>query len=261
MERFLGGPLASGLAAALGYGVLALFLIFLDRLRGASASKDDSQVEIKILLFALLLMGVFIISDGVTSLLTLITSGFKGEIGATIKLLIAPIIVGGALGAAVWVAFLPRTNSATSKTAEMLALFVAGLAFGIKAISSLYILINNLATGASWFGEGGGSAVALATLLVSGPIFVLALMRLGSISGWTMPVRPPAPQYPPPQQGGGYPPPQGGGYPPQGGGYPPQGGGYPPQGGGGYPPQGGGGYPPQGGGGYPPQGGGGYPPR
>jgi hypothetical protein len=248
--------LGSGLAAALGYGVLSLFLIFLDRLRASSASKDDSQVELKILLFALLLMGVFIVSDGVTILLGLITSGFKGEIGATIKALIAPIIVGGALGAAVWVAFLPRTNTATSKTAEMLALFVAALTFGLKAISSLYLFINNLALGGPWASEAGSGA--LATLLVSGPIFVLALMRLGSISGWTMPVRPPAPQYPP-QQGGGYPPPQGGGYPPpQGGGYPPQGGGYPPQGGG-YPPQGGG-YPPQGGG-YPPQGGGGYPPR
>ena len=256
MERFLAGPFG-GLAAAVGYGTLALFLIFLDRLRATSASKDDSQVEIKILLYALLLMGVFIISDGVTSLLGLITSGFKQDIGPTIKGLVAPIIVGGGLGAAVWVAFLPRTNTSTAKTAEMLALFVAGMTFGLKAILSLYFFITNLAQGGQWASEAGSAG--LATVLVSGPIFVLVLMRLGSISGWSMPVRPPPPQYPP-QQGGGYPPPQGGGYPPpQGGGYPPQGGGYPPQGGG-YPPQGGGGYPPQGGG-YPPQGGGGYPPR
>jgi hypothetical protein len=142
--------------------------------------------------------------------------------------------------------FLSRTNASTTRSAEALALFTVGLYFGGSAISGAHQFLGNLVMSGPW--EGG--AVGLAKLIVDGAIAFLGLTRLGSLSGWVVPVRaapPPPPQYPP--QGGGYPP-QGGGYPPQGGGYPPQGGGYPPQGGG-YPPQGGG-YPPQGGG-YPPR--------
>jgi len=260
MERLLGssGGLVVGIAAAVGYAFFALVVITLDRFRATSASKDDTQVELKILLYALSLMGLFVAADGVAGLLASIAGGFKGG-GDAIKIVLPPIVVGVGVLAGVAFLFLPRTNAQTVRTAEALALFTVGLYFGVTAISNAYVFVTSVVMSGPW----ATSSEALAHLAVDGAIGVIGLARLGALSGWTIPVRPvapPPPQYPP--QGGGYPPPGGGGYPPPGGGYPPPGGGYPPQGGGGYPPPGGG-YPPQGGGGYPPQGGGGggYPPR
>jgi hypothetical protein len=263
MERLLGSSsgLIAGIAAAVGYAFFALIVITLDRFRATSASKDDTQVELKILLYALALLGLFIAADGAGGLLATIASGFKGG-GDAIKLALPPIVVGVGVLAAIVFLFLPRTNAGTVRTAEALALFTLGLYFGVSAIINAYGFITSVVMSGPW----ATSAGALSRIVVDGAIGVIALTRLGALSGWIIPVRPvaPPPAYPP--AGGGYPPP-GGGYPPQGGGgYPPQGGGYPPPGGGGYSPQGGGGYPPQGGGGYPPQGGGGgggggYPPR
>jgi hypothetical protein len=247
MERMLAssGGLVIGIAAAVGYAFFAMAVITLDRFRANSTSKDDTQVELKILLFSLALMGLFIASDGVTGVVSFITGGFKGG-GDAIKHALPAIAVGVGTYAAITLLFLARTNSSSARGAEALALLTVGLYFGGSAIAGAYLFITNLVMSGPWeLGSGG-----LADLIVHGAIAFLGLNRLGALAGWTMPVRPvapPPPQYPP--QGGGYPP-QGGGYPPQGGGYPPQGGGYPPQGGG-YPPQGGG-YPPQGGGGYPP---------
>jgi hypothetical protein len=246
MDRLLGSStVLGGMGFAIGYAFLALIVITLDRFRAGSASKDDTQVELKILLFGLALMSLAIASDGVTGLVTAVTSGFKtGAEG--VKSALAPIAVGVGAFAAITLAVLPRSNSSTVRTAEAIALLTAGLYYGATAIASAYGFLGNLVMSGPWAAGAG----ALATLLVHGAIGVIALSRLGALSGWVTPVRPSVPmppQYPPP--GGGYPPP-GGGYPPQGGGYPPQGGGYPPQGGG-YPPQGGG-YPPQGGG-YPPR--------
>jgi hypothetical protein len=250
MERLLApsGGLFIGMAAAITYAFVALTVTTLDRFRPGSTSKDDTQNELKILLFALSLVGLSLAAGGVTDLVATIAGGFKGGVDA-IKHILAPIVVGAGVLAAMLLAFLPRTNSATARGPEALALLTVGLYFGGSAIFGGYEFINGLVMSAAWAETSAG----LALVIVHGAIGVLAITRLGALAGWTAPVRPP-PQYPP--QGGGYPP-QGGGYPPQGGGYPPQGGGYPPQGGG-YPPQGGG-YPPQGGG-YPPQGGG-YPPR
>jgi hypothetical protein len=262
MERLLGSSsgLIVGIAAAVGYAFFALIVITLDRFRATSASKDDPQVELKILLHALALMGLFVAADGVAGLVSSIAGGFHGG-GDAIKVVLPSIVVGAGVVAGVAFLFLPRTNAATVRTAEALALFTVGVYFGVTAIANAYVFVTSVVMSGPW----STSSDALAHLVVDGAIGVLGLSRLGALSGWTIPVRPvappPPPQYPP--QGGGYPPGGGGGYPPPGGGYPPQGGGgYPPQGGGGYPPPGGG-YPPQGGGGYPPQGGGGggYSPR
>jgi hypothetical protein len=242
MERFL-GPSAGfvvGIAVAVGYAFFALIVITLDRFRAGSASKDDTQVELKIVLFGLALMGLFIAADGFTGLVGAITSGFKGG-GDTIKLALAPIVVGGGAFVAIVFALVPRTNAQTARAAEALALLSVGLYFGCSAIGSAYLFVANLVMSGPWTGGSG----ALATVIVHGAIGLVGLTRLGALSGWVAPVRPQTPprQYPPQggyPPGGGYPPqggyPQGGGYPPQGGGYPPQGGGYPPQGGG-YPPR------------------------
>lgn len=243
MERLLNfAPgLAIGTSVAIGYAFFALLLITLDRFRPGSTSKDDTQAELKILLFALALIGLALGAGGVTDLAAIILGGFKGG-GDAIKAVLAPIVVGAGTLAAILLAFLPRTNAKTARGPEALALVTVGLYFAGSAIFGGYGFINGLVMSASWQETSGG----LALLIVHGAIGFVALTRLGALAGWTPPVRAaPPPPYPPP----GYPPQSG--YPPQGGypqgGYPqggyPQGGGYPPQGGG-YPPQGGG-YPPR----------------
>jgi len=242
MERLSGlATMGPAIGVGVGYAFLALIVITLDRFRATGTSKDDNQVELKILLFALALAALFLGAEGIHAFLAWALGGFKGGFDS-VKILIGPILVGGGLFAVILAALLPRTNTATARAAEAIALLSTGLYFGITAMAGANGLITSLLSSQPW----ELTSFSLATLAVNGVIGVAALIRLGSIAGWKAPApraAPPPAQYPPqgyPPQGGGYPP-QGGGYPPQGGGYPPQGGGYPPQGGG-YPPQGGG-YP------------------
>ena len=246
-----------GTVAAIVFVGAGYFFLSLDRHRANSASKDDTQVGLKLVLYGLVLAGISIAAGGLTTLLAYIFGGFKGG-SLPIRQALPTILVGGLVVVVIAKALLPRTNAATQKQPERYLLGALGIQYGVFAIIGVNGLLSGLFLEAPW----AYTSANLASVAVSGAIAFLAITRFGALAGWTMPP-PSAPAYPPQQ--GGYPPQQQGGYPPQGGGYPPQGGGYPPQGGG-YPPQGGGGggYPPQGGsGGYGPQGGGsgGYPPR
>jgi len=253
-----GLPISPGeIAGYLGFAIIPSFvflgyLFFLLDRRDERPSKDDKQMGSKLVVWAFILAGISLVLGGANTLVSFILGGFKGGFGA-IKGSLATIVSGGVVAAAFALMFLPRTNNNTQPQTERFAMGVLALGTGLAAVMAFSGLIRAL-----FFGEGWRAmSSALAMLAVYGAAAGFALLRHGSLSGWTAaPPRPQMPQAPPGgyAQGGGYPP-QGGGYPPQGGGYPPQGGGYPPQGGGGYPPQGGGGYPPQGGGGYPPQGG------
>ena len=220
------------------------FIITLDRTRANSPSKDDTQVGIKLVIWAFIIAGVGLAAAGVDGILSFALGGFKGG-SMGIRAALAPIIVGAGVVVLFGIVFLGKTNNATQKQPERYALGVMGFAYGIQAIFELTQVINGVFVSASWGDISGG----LAGGLVHGAIGFLAILMLGARSGWTGPAPPrmPMPGQQPPQN-----------YPPQG--YPPQGGYPPPQGGGGYNPQGGGGYPQGGqGGGYPPQGGG-YPP-
>jgi hypothetical protein len=241
------------IAIAIVFLAGSYFIITLDRQRANSPSKDDTQVGIKLILWAFIITGAGMAAGGIESLLAFALSGFKGG-SMGIRIALAPIVVGAGLVLIFGLVLMPKTNNSTMKQPERYALGVLGFAFGMRAVIDLVQVMDGVFVATSWDAISGG----LSGLVVHGALGFLAIIMLGSKSGWTGPappqrmMQPPGGQAPP---GGGYPP-QGGGYPPQGGGgYPPQGGGYPPQGGGGYPPQGGG-YPPQGGG-YPPQGGGG----
>jgi hypothetical protein len=226
-------------SVAVGFVAFAYFILTLDRQRATSPSKDDNQVGLKLVLFALALFGVGTAAGGLHALLGSILGGLK-EGSAAIKATLPPIIVGSVLVVVIVKALLPRTNAATQKQPERYFLGALAVTFGVFALVEVNALLTGLFNSFPW----AANASALAGAIIGGAVLFVAISRFGSLSGWTMPVAPPAA---PPAQ-----------YPPHGGGYPPQGG-YPP--GGGYPPQGGGGYPPQGGGGYPPPGGGGYPPR
>src|ERR1041384_7875779 len=107
MENLLGsaGGTVAGMAVAVGYAFFALFVITIDRFRATSASKDDTQVELKVALYGLALMGLVLAPDGVTTLIAAITSGFKGG-GDAIKLALAPIVVGAGAFAGVGLALL-----------------------------------------------------------------------------------------------------------------------------------------------------------
>jgi hypothetical protein len=247
VDKLLGGlteylPIAlASLFVAGGY-----FVVTIDRTRANSPSKDDTQVGIKLVIWGMIILGLGLASTGVVMLVAMMLSGFKGLVD-TIKIALPYIIVGA--GSIVLFAFalLPKTNNATNKQVERYALGLLATFYGIQGMLGLTKILGGVFA-FSWSSISAGLPASIVDLAIG----LMALLMLGSRSGWTGP--------PPPQRAMQAIPPQGGGYPPQGGGYPPQGGGYPPQGGG-YPPQGGG-YPPQGGG-YPPQGGGyggGYPP-
>ena len=228
--------------AAVGpaFVVFAYLAIILDRRRDGSPSKDDNHVGIKLAILGLAMTALGIAAMGTAGLLAYVLGGFKGGSGP-IKDALPPILVGGGVLVALVTMFLPRTNNATAREPEKMALGAIVVILGSLAIVAAYMFLDGLFKSAPWV----GTSAAFAVLLVNGAIGFLALNRLGGASSWSAPVRPAAPMTPPgyPPQGGGYQ--QGGGYPPQGGGYPQQGGGYPPQGGG-YPPQGGGGgYPPR----------------
>jgi hypothetical protein len=267
MDDFYGGPAGpmsmmdsmasmASRAAVAGIGLafigFAYLLVTLDRRREGSPSRDDTQVGIKLVIWAVVAIAVLQVAQGAESLLAFVLGGFKGG-WAFMRGPIATIAAGVVIGGGLYLLFLPRTNNADKPQAERFAVGFVGAALALAALASLDQFLTALLAGAPW----AMIAAGLAGVGVYGGLGLLAIARFGSMSGWTVAPRAPMGMPPmagqPPQQGM---PPLGGGYPPQGGGYPPQGGGYPPQGGG-YPPQGGG-YPPQGGG-YPPQGGGGWP--
>jgi len=245
-----GSSATRGVAAALivGFVVTAYFLVTLDRRRDGAPSRDDPQVGIKLVLWGLLVGAVVMAAGGAESLLAFVLGGFKGG-WAKMRDPLATIAAAGAVGAGVYMLFLPKTNHLERPYAERLALGALGALLGASALLSLDSFLGALLAGKPW----AEIAAGLAGVGVNGGLALLAVTRLGAMSGWRMAPRMPQMPMAPPMTGqpqGGMPP-LGGGYPPQGGGYPPQGGGYPPQGGG-YPPQGGG-YPPQGGGGWPQQ--------
>ncbi|HEU0033060.1 MAG TPA: hypothetical protein VFQ53_20650 [Kofleriaceae bacterium] len=236
-------------AVAIGFVAFSYFIITLDRQRATSPSKDDTQVGIKLVLYGLVIAGVGLAASGLDQLLGYMLGGFKGG-SMPIRFALPSIIVGAVVVLIMWLVLMPKTNAATHRQPERYALGLLALVYGALAIAGINQVLTGVFTEASWQITSRG----LSSTLVFGAIGFLALIMLGSRSGWAGPQPPARMPGPGPQgQSGGYPP-QGGGYPPQGGygqggGYNPQGGGYPPQGGG-YPPQGGG-YG-QGGGGYPP---------
>jgi len=243
------------IAVAVTFIGASYFIITIDRTRENSPSKEDTQVGIKLVLWAFIIAGIGLAAAGLNSILSFALGGFKGG-SMMIRAALAPIVVGAGTVVMFGLVLLPKTNNATMKQPERYAFGVIGFVYGIQALFELTQVINGVFVSASW----GQISSGLSGGVIHGAIGFMAIIMLGSKSGWAGPA---PPQRMMQQLPGQQPPPQGGGYPPQGGGYPPQGGGYPPQGGGGYPPQGGGGYPPQGGG-YPPQGGGyggGYPPQ
>jgi hypothetical protein len=249
--------------AAFGLVLFGYFYIFWDRRNQESANKGDGQIGLKLVLYALALFGLGMAAGAVADILGWAMAGAKSAVGmktsAPIKSGMAGLVAGGGGLAAIMFLFLPRTNTKEYPQVERFALGIVALVAGLGALAGLNAFLQGLfnvhpAMGTSW----APKAYAVAGLMVHGALAFVALMRFGTMSGWTAPVKPVVPmlQQPgfPPQQGypqqpamqQGYPqqPPMQQGYPQQGGGYPPQGGGYPPQGGGGLPPPGGG-YPPR----------------
>lgn len=233
----------------------AYFFSFWDKRSDDSASAGDNQVLLKLTLWGLLLASVAMAASGLQLMLGFLFAGAPKGTSGIIKMGLSMIIAGGGMFALVYFLFLPRSNNKDYPRIEKLAFgYVAGIS-GIITLSLLLGLLNGLFNSMGWKTYTGWRFGGLA---VYGALTFVAMMRFGSMSGWTVPVRaapmagyaqPMQPQQPmqgypqqPQQPMQGYGQPQGGGYPPQGGGQ---------QGGGGLPPPGGG-YPPPGGG-YPPR--------
>lgn len=203
----------------IGYAFLSL-----DRRREGSPSRDDGQVGIKLLLFALLASSALFAASGAEAVLAFVLGGFKGGWDAVRGPLATVLALGGA-GVAVYLLLLPRTNHLERPQVERLAIGLVGAVAGASALVGANSFIGNLLATKPW----GEISSELAAVGVWGGAAVLAIIRLGTLSGWR--AIPQVPQMPmmqqPPMMGGQPPPTQG--MPPLGGGYPPQGGGRPGQ--------------------------------
>jgi len=71
-------PLVEALAITIGFVFFAYLFVTLDRKRENSPAKDDTQVGIKIVLYALALAGIQIAATGVDGLLTYVLGGWTG---------------------------------------------------------------------------------------------------------------------------------------------------------------------------------------
>src|SRR5262249_3550846 len=84
----------AGLASAGVLFVVASYLfISIDRNRATSASKDDNQVGIKLVLFGLTMVGIGLAANGVEQVLAYALGGFKGG-GGPLKTFLPSVIVG-----------------------------------------------------------------------------------------------------------------------------------------------------------------------
>jgi hypothetical protein len=221
----LGGP--PGLIAI--FLVLGYIAILIDRRREGSPSAADTQVGIKLVLYALAIHGVFVIVSGLEHLFTFALGGFKPT--ETVKKAGADLVSGGFIALLVLALALPRTNARAMPQVERFAWGVIGLYTGASSVIALQRVVNDTFMGAKWADIAGH----LAQLLAYGLVCVLAIARLGRLSSWGAAAAAP---YTGGQQGyqggqGGYQSGQQGGYGQQGygqqggyGGGQPQGGGY-----------------------------------
>ncbi|MCA9677416.1 MAG: hypothetical protein KC464_20500, partial [Myxococcales bacterium] len=206
-ETAVAGALLVGFVAA-GYA-----LITIDRRRDGSTSRDDGQVGLKLALWGVIVAGVVMAAGGLGDLLAFVLGGFKGG-WAGVRGSIATLAAGVGPAAAVWVMFLPRTNGNEKPQVERMALGLIGVIAAVGLFVGLDAFLSSLLAAGEWSEIAG----ALASLGVNGGLALLAINRLGSMSGWRQPVRPAMPMMPP--MGGA--PPGGQQMPPLGGGYPPQ---------------------------------------
>lgn len=210
------------------FSLIIYVVLVLDRRRDGSPSRDDTQIGLKTFLYAALAAAVIFAADGASDLLGFILGGFKGG-WSVMRGPLAQIATAGGAAFAIHALLLPRTNHVEKPAAERLGTGLVAVALGGFALYAADVFVDAVLAGDAWLKISG----ALAMLGVFGGVTVLAVIRLGALSGWHAPPRAPAMPMQPPMTGQPMPPPLGGGYPPQGG-YPP-GGGYPPQGGGGWP--------------------------
>jgi len=205
--------------------VVSYVVITLDRRREGSPNRDDTQVGIKLVIFALMITAVLTAAHAAQLLLGFILGGFKGGWKA-MRDPFASMIAFGGPAVALYLLFLPRTNYTERPAAERMAVGAVAAIAGAVALTGLDAFLRFLLAGADWAFISAG----LASVGVWGGVAVLAILRLGALSGWRV-MMPRAPQMPmmPPMSGPmGQPPQQG--MPPLGGGYPPQqGGGWPGQ--------------------------------
>ena len=181
---------------AVGFVVLAYFFIALERGRGGH---DDAQAGLKLVLWSIVLAGVQHAAAGATELLGYVLGGFKGGAGP-IREALPPMLVGGGAAFAIIKFLLPRTNSATAKRPERLALGALGTIHGAIALVGVSGFVSGIFKSAAWSQTSSAMAAAIVSLAVA----YVAVTRLGAQSGWSMMS----------------PPPGGGGYPPAGPGFP-----------------------------------------
>ena len=166
-------PTIVGLFIVLGY-----FAVVIDRRRDNSSSRDDHNVGVKLVLFALVIAGVLILVGGLQQLFAWAFGGFKAT--DQLKEAAANFVTGGFVVMTLIVFALPRTNSRTAPQVERFALGVIALFTGLTTIGALNDVIRFVFMGEQWPKIGGSLAQVIAHALVAG----LSIARLGRLSNW-----------------------------------------------------------------------------
>lgn len=203
MDRLLEHKLAEVAAEATFYWGLILTLmfvgigyvaIFIDRMRAASPNRDDGQVGLKLVVYGLAMTGLALVALGVVRLLSTILGGFHDFVHA-VRINVPAIIVGAGVLVGLVKMVLPRTNYLTFRQVERYATGLLALEYGIASIVIVYFLLTDIFLAGSWSEISDEAARAVVYVVIAGA----ALMRFGSASGWSMPVRPMPPPPPPAQ--------------------------------------------------------------
>src|SRR5688572_21204445 len=106
---------------AIGFVVFGYFINTIDRTRANSPSKDDTQVGIKLVIWAFILAGVAMAVMGLGQFLDYALGGFKGG-SMRFRIVLGPLLVGAGTAVVGMFLLLPKTNNAQNRQIERYAL-------------------------------------------------------------------------------------------------------------------------------------------
>src|SRR5687767_3509180 len=187
--RFMMESLGSLAAASLGSTLVVAFYFFVnwDARRPDSPYRADTQIGIKVALYAFFVVAIGFAAVGLTKVLHYMLSGADTGTG-NLKSGLAGLLTGGIVTVMVWKGLLPRTNDAQfPKTARLAYGTLAAMA-GVALIAALVQLVQTVLVWPDWVGVAG----TVSDTIVLGLLAAFSLLKLGRMSGWVTP-QPPAP--------------------------------------------------------------------
>jgi len=167
--------------SALPFSFLIYFLLVFDSRRKDSDSAGDTQIGLKTVAAALIIVATFMFAMGFQQFLHVMLT--FDEFWERLKGSLPSVLVGGLGVIGIALVLLPKTNSAEFPKAKRLAAGIIALVAGVAMLPALAQLIGALLDWPSW----DVVASAFSSAVVALVIFAMAFMVLGKLSGMKMP--------------------------------------------------------------------------